>query len=357
MPGAVGKSLRMMWKENSPVSIRPGLNLRLWNWLLEFARHCNEADMLKAGAARHALLQSSRQLFDQLVREESLGCEYETRGCLFAYQDRQELDAFAHVDDIQREQFGVGARKVDGAELAAMEPALKPGLAGAWYYEMDAHLRPDRLLESWRAVLVRRGATVLEHTSASGFAVSDQHVKALHTDKREIAGDAFIVAAGALTPLIEKHLGCRVPIQPGKGYSITMARPARCPKYPMIFPECKVAVTPFASGYRLGSTMELAGYDATLNRARLDALRRGAEKFLHEPYCDPVHEEWFGWRPMTSDGVPIIGRAPAAENLFIAAGHNMEGLSMAPATGKLVAELVTGERPHVAPAPYQVSRF
>jgi D-amino-acid dehydrogenase len=222
---------------------------------------------------------------------------------------------------------------------------------------MDAHLRPDRLLESWRQALVKRGVALREHATAGGFAVNNQHIKSLHTDKGEIAGDAFIVATGALTPLIEKHLGCRIPIQPGKGYSITMARPAKCPKYPMIFPECKVAVTPFSSGYRLGSTMELAGYDSTLNRARLEALRRGAEKFLHEPYCDPVTEEWFGWRPMTSDGVPIIGRAPAGENLYIAAGHNMEGLSMAPATGKLVAELVCGEAPHIAPGPYQVGRF
>jgi D-amino-acid dehydrogenase len=313
--------------------------------------------MLQAGGARHALLQSSRNLFDELVREESLQCEYETRGCLFVYQNAKDLDGYAHVDEIQREQFGVGAQKLGGAELAAMEPALKPGLAGAWYYQQDAHLRPDRLLECWRHVLVRRGAAVREHTSASGFAVNEERVKSLFTDQGEIAGDAFIVATGALTPLIEKHLGCKIPIEPGKGYSITMARPARCPKYPMIFPECKVAVTPFASGYRLGSTMELAGYDATLNRARLDALRRGAEKFLHEPYCDPVHEEWFGWRPMTSDGVPIIGRAPAAENLFIAAGHNMEGLSMAPATGKLIAELVTGQSPHIQPASYGVCRF
>ncbi|MCA9267121.1 MAG: FAD-dependent oxidoreductase, partial [Planctomycetales bacterium] len=155
---------------------------------------------------------------------------------------------------------------------------------------------------------------------------------------------------------LERSLGAKIPIQPGKGYSITMPRPARCPAYPMIFPEVKVAVTPFQSGYRLGSTMEFSGYDATLNPARLQALKHGAEKFLHEPWCEPVEEQWCGWRPMTPSGVPLIGAAPAAENLIVAAGHNMVGLSMAPATGKLVAELLCGQTPHIDPAPYAIAR-
>ncbi len=148
----------------------------------------------------------------------------------------------------------------------------------------------------------------------------------------------FIVAAGAWTPLLNEHLGCRVPIQPGKGYSLTMPRPAVCPKIPLIFPETRVAVTPFQSGYRLGSTMEFAGYDESIRPERLQLLKDGATGYLREPYCEPVLEEWFGWRPMTYDSLPIIDRSPKYENVMIAAGHNMLGLSMAPATGKLVAE-------------------
>jgi D-amino-acid dehydrogenase len=148
-----------------------------------------------------------------------------------------------------------------------------------------------------------------------------------------------------------------VPIQPGKGYSITMARPARCPTIPLIFDEHRVAVTPMRSGYRLGSTMEFAGYDTSLNRARLNLLREAARHYLHEPLGEPVLEEWYGWRPMTYDGKPIIDRSPALGNVWIAAGHNMLGLSMAPATGRLVAELLDGRPPHIDPAPYSVKRF
>ncbi len=136
-----------------------------------------------------------------------------------------------------------------------------------------------------------------------------------------------------------------------------MPRPARCPKIPLIFPETRVAVTPFQSGYRLGSTMEFAGYDESISPERLQLLKDGATGYLHEPYCEPVQEEWFGWRPMTYDSLPIIDRSPKYDNVIIAAGHNMLGLSMAPATGKLVAELALGAAPHLDPAPYRAGRF
>ena len=122
----------------------------------------------------------------------------------------------------------------------------------------------------------------------------------------------------------------------------------------MIFPETRVAVTPFQSGYRLGSTMEFAGYDESIRPERLQLLKDGAEPYLREPYCEPVEEQWYGWRPMTYDSLPIIDRSPRYENVFIAAGHNMLGLSMAPATGKLVAEMVNGSAPHIDPKPYRV---
>src|SRR6516165_10040682 len=110
-----------------------------------------------------------------------------------------------------------------------------------------------------------------------------------------------------------------------------MARPRRCPSIPLIFEEHRVAVTPMKSAYRLGSTMEFAGYDTTLNRRRLDLLREGARHYLHEPFGEPVEEEWFGWRPMTYDGKPIIDRSPTLSNVMIAAGHNMIGVAASPA--------------------------
>jgi D-amino-acid dehydrogenase len=124
-----------------------------------------------------------------------------------------------------------------------------------------------------------------------------------------------------------------------------------------MFEEHRVAVTPFASGYRLGSTMEFAGYDESIPRSRLAILTEAAKLYLKDPLAEPVQEEWWGWRPMTYDGLPVIDRSPALRNVLIAAGHNMLGLSMATATGKLVSEMIGGATPHVDPAPYSLSRF
>jgi D-amino-acid dehydrogenase len=267
------------------------------------------------------------------------------------------MEAYAATDRLMTKAFECPARRYDGKALVEIEPALKPGLAGGWYYHDDAHLRPDKLMKAWRNVLEKQGATIHENCAFQGFRARNGQVLSAGTAQGELEADVFVVAAGAWTPLLNEHLGCRVPIQPGKGYSLTMPRPAACPKIPLIFPETRVAVTPFQSGYRLGSTMEFAGYDESIRPERLQLLRDGVTDYLREPFCDPVQEKWFGWRPMTYDSVPIIDRSPKYKNVLIAAGHNMLGLSMAPATGKLVAEMVGGTPPHIDPAPYRATRF
>lgn len=212
-------------------------------------------------------------------------------------------------------------------------------------------------MSSWHLVLQTKGVGIRENCEVQGWVQENGRARAVRTSQGELPADAFVVATGALAPLLQQHLGCKLPIQPGKGYSITMPRPAKCPAIPLIFEEHRVAITPMQSGYRIGSTMEFAGYDTSLNRRRLDALKAGATHYLQEPYCEPTVEEWYGWRPMTYDGKPIIDRSPAMNNVLVAAGHNMLGLSMAPGTGRLVAEILDGDKPHLDPTPYSLARF
>jgi D-amino-acid dehydrogenase len=146
-------------------------------------------------------------------------------------------------------------------------------------------------------------------------------------------------------------------MQPGKGYSITYDRPALSPRHPLVLHERSVCVTAWPSGFRLGSTMEFSGYDRSLNRRRLDALERAAREYLHKPVGPVKREEWFGWRPMTFDDLPIIGRVPGHRNLWLATGHGMLGVSMSTATAQLVADSITGRTPLIDPAPYRAERF
>jgi D-amino-acid dehydrogenase len=357
MPGAVWATLKTLFARNSPLKVRPGTVLRNFGWFWGFARRCNRRDMMAAGRAIQALLNSSRSLFEEFIRDEHAECEWEKKGLLFVFMTPKHFEHYAHTDELLRRNFAMPAKRFDSAELAALEPAIKPGMAGGYLYESDAHLRPDRLMSELHRVLNELGVEIRENCEVTRFVRDGAKATALHTKAGEVVADHFVIATGAWTPLLNKELGCRVPIQPGKGYSMTMPRPALCPTYPLIFEEHRVAVTPFRSGYRLGSTMEFAGYDISLNRRRLEFLKEVARHFLHEPYCEPVEEEWFGWRPMTYDGKPIIDRSPAMSNVLIAAGHNMLGLSMAPATGRLVNELLGGQVPHVDPDPYSVKRF
>ncbi len=356
-PGMVGQALRSLLKRNSPFAIRPRMDPAFWAWLLRFALRCNEPQMIEGGRAIQPLLLSSLDLYKELIRDEGLDCEFEERGLLFAYRSKEALDAYAPTDRLLAETFDCPARRLDVKELTDLEPALKPDLAGGWYYHDDAHLRPDKLMSAWHRLLTASGAVIRSHCPFEGFSGAKGRADSAKTGQGELSADVFIVATGAWTPRLNGALGCRIPIEPGKGYSLTMPRPAICPKVPMIFPETRVAVTPFSSGYRLGSTMEFAGYDESIRPDRLQLLRDGASPYLREPYTEPVEEQWFGWRPMTYDSLPIIDRTPRFENVYIAAGHNMLGLSMATATGKLVAELIEGRTPHIDPSPYRVGRF
>ena len=357
VPGAIRQTLKALVSRNSPFSIKPRFDWALWSWLFQFARRCNERDMLDSAQAIQALLQSSRSLYDELMASEPFDCEWQPLGLLFPFRTQAGLEHHDQNAELLRTSFGMSLTRFAGDDVRDLEPALKRGLAGGWHYPNDAHLRPDKLMSSWRRVLTGLGVTIRDDCDVKGFVRDGDRATRVITSSEEIAADAFVIAAGALTPWLNRELGCKIPIQPGKGYSITMRRPSKCPTLPLLCEEDRVAVTPMLSGYRLGSTMEFAGYDASLNRRRLSLLTAGAAHYFDDPPTEPIEEEWFGWRPMTPDSVPIIDRAPSMENVLIAAGHNMLGVSMSPATGKLVAELLSGVVPHLDASRYTLARF
>ncbi|MBA4031696.1 MAG: amino acid dehydrogenase [Planctomyces sp.] len=357
-PGVLFKTLKSMTTPNSPFHIRPRFDLALLGWLTNFARKCNEKDMMAAGTALNAILRSSFDEYKKVIAEDYLDCEWQHEGILFVYRKASEFEAFCKTDDMLAEKFDRPARRIVGDDaLIEFEPALKPGNTGAFLYDCDAHLRPDKLMEQMRASLVSQGVTLLEGTKVEEIVTEGSRFKAVKTSQGEIEAGHVVVAAGALSPLFQKALRCKIPVQPGKGLSITMKRPKICPKIPMIFHDHRVAITPFQTGYRIGSTMEFAGYDTTINPQRLSLLTEGAKLYLHDPVGEPEEEPWFGWRPMTYDSVPIIGPAPGVQGAWLATGHSMLGISLATSTGKLISEMINGEKPHIDPQPYAVTRF
>jgi D-amino-acid dehydrogenase len=252
--------------------------------------------------------------------------------------------------------FGHAAEPLVGKALQAAEPALREDVFGAWHHGTDSHLRPDRLLQSWKRVLTRAGVSIEENCRLVGFRRAGDRIAAVVTDRGEREAREVVLAAGVWTAPVAAQLKLRLPLQPGKGYSLTMTRPAVCPRIPCSFSERRVVATPWPSGYRLGGTMEFSGFAEPPDPRRFGALTAAAADYLREPVGSAVVEEWTGLRPMTFDDLPLIGAAPGFRNLWIATGHGMLGVTAAPATGKLVQEMICGQPPHIDPAPFRVGR-
>lgn len=355
-PGTVGKALRWMLTRDAPLYVNPRPDFERFQWLLGFARRCNARDFWHAAEARSAILERSSTLLQRLVADDRLDCEYAREGTLYVFRDaRAFAREHSHLDALAR--LGIAVERKRGDEVQAMEPALRPGVVGGILHPDDARLRPDRYVAELARRVRELGGVIEEGARVEGFAFDGERIATVQTSRGDFAGERVVLALGAWSPLTARSLDLRLPMQPGKGYSITYTRPARTPRMPLVLRERSVCVTAWGSGYRLGSTMEFSGYDATLNRVRLDALRRGAAEYLHELEGAQVQEEWWGWRPMSVDEVPIVGPSTRWTNLLLATGHGMLGVSMSAATGELVAALASGGDPALDPLPYAPARF
>ena len=356
-PGVIGKTLPSLLKRDAPLAIPPRVDPALWKWLVRFSRRCNEADVQRSSVGRDALLKSSMLLYRALVQQESIACQWQDQGLLLVFRSSQEWSHYKKVADRLARNFGIQTISFEGEAVREFEPSLRSGMAGGWHFPEDAHVRPDSLVAGIRDVLTRSGIQIHERNEASELLRIGNRVIGVKTSSASFEADAVVITAGAESSLLADRFGFSLPIQPGKGYSITYGSMVRGPRVPMIFEDHHVAVTPFEDGFRVGSTMEFTGFDRRLNPKRLRLLKRSAEEHLTEALPESIAEEWAGWRPMTYDGLPCIGPVDRQPNLFVAAGNGMIGLASAPATGKLLGELVDGRTPHLDPHPYRVDRF
>ena len=357
-PGTVLKALRWALTPDAPLYIPPRLDPVLARWLLGFAARCNHRDWEASARGKYALLDDARHRLADWVARYGLACEFVESGEDYVFRNAR---AFARE---QRElpllrELGVAVEVIDGATCEAQEPALLPGVAGALRFSGDAALRPDKYLAELARAVRERGGEVVEECALHGLR-EDREGIAAWTDHGEVRARNAVLALGAWSALSADTFGVpwikRV-IQPGKGYSITYRAPGLVPKRPLVLRERSVCVTAWADGFRLGSTMEFSGFDRTLNERRLGALERGAREYLREPVGPEVRERWYGWRPMSRDDMPLIGRAPGLRRVWMNTGHGMMGVGMSTGSAQLLADLMAGRAPAIDPAPYRPERF
>ena len=184
---------------------------------------------------------------------------------------------------------------------------------------------------------MRTGTEVLEMQTAGN------RVTRVVTNRGDFRAEQVVLAAGAWSPRVARTVGLEVPVQPAKGYSVTVKAPATAPRVPLMLAEAKVAATPMGDRLRFGGTLELAGLDLSVNLPRVRAIQRAARNHLAGMKKLDLREIWRGLRPLTPDGLPFIGRTRKLNNLLLATGHATIGISLGPVTGQLISEVAARE--------------
>ncbi|SMG08794.1 NAD(P)/FAD-dependent oxidoreductase [Arenibacter troitsensis] len=351
-PQLLLKAMIWLFQKNSPFYIKPQMDMEFLGWMMGFAFNSfNKKQLEKSMKGRASLLKDSRTLYEVIFKAHKWNCNWAPTGIHFVYSQERNFNAYKSKDS-KLANLGLAAEPIIGKELFNKEPALSEHAYGSWFYKIDASVNPGKLLNELRGHLVSRGVEIKELCKVDTFKESKGRITEITTNRGVFKARDVVLATGAWTANLAKQLKLKIPVIPGKGYSITMKSPTIQPSCPIIFEENKVVVTPWKEGYRLGGTMEFSGYDTTYNEHRLQTLKNVANLYLKEPYTNEEVEDWYGWRPMTNNGLPIIDKSPVHNNLFVACGHNMLGLSMAPSTGKLITEMVIGKEKHLESDPY-----
>ena len=356
-PAALKTGLLSLFNSKSAFRIKPQLKPSFLNWMFQFALNCKTSAVLDSASQLKAILDAAFTEYEQLVAAKVFECNWKKSGLMYAFKSQKALDDFTKTDRLLDENFGLKAQHYDGDNLKQYDPALREGLAGGFFYKDDALLEPESLTASWTQHLKKRGVSFIENCTVLGIERTSKKATKLKTSSGTLDVEQLVIASGALSGSFARDLDCSIPVLPGKGYSITLPRPEASPKTSLILPEKNVAITPFKNSLRIGSMMEFVGFDSTVPAHRMEQLRTSADDYLLSDFSEMEETQWSGWRPMTWDSLPMIGRLPGIENTCIATGHGMMGVMLAPATGRLIAEIITEKDRHIPEVPYCPARF
>ncbi len=345
-PGMVRQGFKYMWDAESPFCIKPRLSWDLIAWSWQFVRHATQVHVDRSAPLLRDLHLASRQCFEELADDSGNEFQLAKKGLLMLCKTTKAFEEEARVAEIGR-KLGIPAETLTPEQAAALDANFPMDIAGAVHFPKDCHLTPALHMAS----LVRRtkaaGVKTSWETTAIDWRVSGNRITAAGTSRGDFRADEFVVCGGVWSPLLVKRLGLRLPVEAGKGYSLTLSNPRQLPKLCSILVEARVAVTPMGGALRFAGTMEIGGLDRTVNQARVRGIVKSIPQYFPAFTTGDFSQitPWSGLRPCSPDGLPYIGRVRRYANLTIAAGHAMMGVSLGPITGKLVAELLSGETP------------
>jgi D-amino-acid dehydrogenase len=356
-PGMIAQGIKWMFDSQSPFYVKPRLNKDLIKWGLQFYKFANPLHVSKSMPALRDLGLLSKELYVDLNKE-SNSFFYEEKGLLMLFQTEKTGEEM-HMEGRIASQMGLAVDFLSKEEVSKLETGTKTNVIGGVHYKCDAHLYPQKFMTFMKSELMRLGVVVRRYTTVTDFLINHANGKVteLVTNKGNYKTDEVVLASGAWSPAIAKKMGTTVSILPGKGYSFTLSNKTQKPAIPSILCEGKVAVTPMNGDIRFGGTMEIThNADTKINQNRLQGIVRTVNSFYPDLNIEqPAPENtWFGFRPCTPSGMPIIARDKKIGNVIFATGHAMMGLSLAPATGKLVTEIISNKSLSVSTTMFQL---
>lgn len=349
-PGVIRQGLKWMLNPDSPFYIKPRANLDLVRWLWKFARAATQSHVERSMPLLLDMHLQSIALFEQLTADDSLSFGFEQNGILMLYHSQKGEDECHELVETAS-QFDLPLAMLSVSEVEKKLPDLDLTISGATWLPRDAHLNPLHLINSLHATLEKAGVVFFAESEVSAFETHNNRILGVQTDKGVFSGREVVLATGASSSEVAKQLKFSIPIQAAKGYSFMAPSLSGKLDIPLLLAEAKVAITPLAEGVRFAGTLEITDAGLSINRRRVEAIRQAPSHYV--PELEVSNEEmakqniWAGMRPLTPDGLPIIGRTSSFKNLTIATGHAMMGVSLAPITGRVVSEIIAGTEPSI----------
>lgn len=359
-PGVITKGIRWMFNPKSPFYIKPRMNLELAQWLWAFYRSCQPKKVEGAIPVLRDFGVLSKKLYQELASHPELNFDFAEQGLMMLFKTQKALKEEVETAAIANE-IGIKALVLDADQIKKYETGILTDSIGGIFYPGDAHLYPNKLMHQLVVYLKNKGVAFRGNTKIKGFEKDKNQITALYNEngKVSVVGQKVLIAGGSWTPALLKSLGLKLLLQDGKGYSVTIKNASARPRIPSILTEAKVAITPMGKDLRIGGTLEISNLSNKINLKRVNAILEAVPKYYPSLQITPPTEQsvWYGFRPCTPDGLPYIGAFSQYKNLFLATGHAMMGLSLGPATGQLVAEMLLGQKTTLDLHPFSVSRF
>ncbi len=357
-PGMIAQGVKWMFDSKSPFYVKPRVSSELFAWGRKFYKSANQSKVDAAMPVLRDLSLFSKKLYQELTTESNDFC-YEEKGLLMLFQSEKVGKEEVHIGELAQ-KMGIEVDFLDQRGVQNLESGAEVNALGGVHFKSDAHLYPNRLMAFLRSELEAMNATLLFNTELKGMDSANGKVKSLRTTDVQIPIDEVVFAAGAWTPELARMLDEKLSLLPGKGYSFTFSTPEKRPLIPSILCEGKVAVSPMGNDIRFGGTMEITSVKSdAINRNRVVGIVNTINAFYPNLKVEvpPSEMIWKGFRPCSPDGLPYIGRSSRFANVAYATGHGMMGLSLAPATGKLIAQLINETETEVALTPFRLDRF